>query len=101
MSGRQTTRATPFYSGASYNIDDSYGFLLRQLYASIQHHVERRVQPHDLTAMQWAPLLLLEEGKADTCADLAACTHSHNSSRRAYSDRSAGAYSDRSAASDG
>jgi DNA-binding MarR family transcriptional regulator len=62
---------TTFYSGSRYVIDDSYGFLVRRLYTSLQRHVERRVQAHDLTALQWMPLLLLDEGKAKTCAEIA------------------------------
>jgi len=60
-----------FYAGDSYVIDDSYGFLVRRLYTSLQRQVEIRMQPLDLTAMQWMPLLLLEEGKAQTCAEIA------------------------------
>lgn len=64
-------RPARFYTGSSYAIEASYGFLLRRLYASIQRHIEKRMQPHELTAMQWAPLLLLAEGKGGTCAELA------------------------------
>lgn len=62
---------SPFYEGRSYSIDGSYGYLLRRLYSSIQRHVDKRMQPLDLTAMQWAPLLLLAEGKGNTAAELA------------------------------
>ncbi|MCB1746424.1 MAG: MarR family transcriptional regulator [Gammaproteobacteria bacterium] len=70
------SRAAPrhgpdFYAGDDYVIDESYGYLVRRLHASLQRHIERRMQPLDLTAMQWAPLLLLAEGKADTGAELA------------------------------
>lgn len=61
----------PFYQGKTYAQDNSYGYLLRRLYASIQRHVEKRMQALDLTAMQWAPLLLLAEGKGNTAAELA------------------------------
>ena len=60
-----------FYDPRTYATDNSYGYLLRRLYASIQRHVERRMQPLDLTAMQWAPLLLLAEGRGNTAAELA------------------------------
>ncbi|MGE0483008.1 MAG: MarR family winged helix-turn-helix transcriptional regulator [Gammaproteobacteria bacterium] len=71
-SARTVPRRGPdFYAGDDYVIDESYGFLVRRLHASLQRHIERRMQPHDLTAMQWAPLLLLAEGKADTGAELA------------------------------
>jgi DNA-binding MarR family transcriptional regulator len=63
--------AAEFYGGDTYVIDDSYGFLVRRLYTSLQRQVESRMQPLDLTAMQWMPLLLLAEGKAQTCAEIA------------------------------
>lgn len=60
-----------FYDARTYATDQSYGYLLRRLYASMQRHVERRMQPLDLTALQWAPLLLIAEGRGKTAAELA------------------------------
>ncbi|CAN0064996.1 unnamed protein product, partial [Phaeothamnion confervicola] len=37
----------------------------------MQRHFEKRMQPLDLTAMQWGPLLLMAEGRASTAAELA------------------------------
>ena len=65
-------RATsPFYDGRTYATDNSYGYLLRRLYASMQRHFEKRMQTLDLTAMQWGPLLLMAEGRGNTAAELA------------------------------
>lgn len=69
--GAAARRKASFYRGATYTIDDSYGYLLRRVYASIQRHVERRMQPLELTALQWAPLLLISLGKGKTAAELA------------------------------
>jgi len=63
--------ASSFYDGRTYATDSSYGYLLRRLYASMQRHFEKRMQPLDLTAMQWGPLLLMAEGRGNTAAELA------------------------------
>lgn len=63
--------SSPFYDGRTYATDNSYGYLLRRLYASMQRHCEKRMQPLDLTAMQWGPLLLMAEGRGNTAAELA------------------------------
>lgn len=63
--------ASSFYDGRSCATDTSYGYLLRRLYASMQRHFDKRMQPLDLTAMQWGPLLLMAEGRGNTAAELA------------------------------
>ena len=65
------SRPIAYYTGESYAVDDSYGYLVRRLHASLQRHMERRVQSLDLTALQWGPLLLIAQGKGDTAAALA------------------------------
>lgn len=67
---RKSSTST-FYDGRTYATDNSYGYLLRRLYASMQRHCEKRMQPLDLTAMQWGPLLLMAEGRGNTAAELA------------------------------
>lgn len=47
------------------------GRLLRLVFSSLVRHVDARMQPLELTAMQWEPLLLLWRGRADTVAALA------------------------------
>lgn len=63
--------ASSFYDGRTYATHNSYGYLLRRLYASMQRHFEKRMQPLDLTAGQWGPLLLMAEGRGNTAAELA------------------------------
>ena len=65
------SESSSFYDGRTYATDNSYGYLLRRLYASMQRHFEKRMQPLDLTAMQWGPLLLMAEGRGNTAAELA------------------------------
>jgi DNA-binding MarR family transcriptional regulator len=47
------------------------GRLLKLVFLSMLRNVDARMQPLELTAMQWEPLLLLAMGRADTVAALA------------------------------
>jgi DNA-binding MarR family transcriptional regulator len=47
------------------------GRLVKLVFTSLLRHVDARMQPMELTAMQWEPLLLLALGRADTVAGLA------------------------------
>lgn len=67
--------ATParcgLYQPETYQASESVGYLIKVLYHSLQRTIDQRMQEHDLTAMQWGPLLLLSKGKGDTAAELA------------------------------
>ncbi|CAN5142575.1 MarR family transcriptional regulator [soil metagenome] len=78
MTNRRTPRPAktaatggPFYRGNAYRIEDSVGHLVRLLIGSMNRRIDTRMQPHDLTALQWKPLLMLKFGLADTAAELA------------------------------
>lgn len=60
-----------FYRGETYRIDESLGQLTRVLVSSMNRGIDAQMQVHDLTAMQWKPLLMLRLGRADTAAGLA------------------------------
>lgn len=45
--------------------------MLKLVFSSVVRGVDARMQPLELTAMQWEPLLLLSLGRADTVAGLA------------------------------
>lgn len=47
------------------------GRLIKLVFTSLLRHVDARMQPMELTAMQWEPLLLLALGRAETVAGLA------------------------------
>lgn len=59
------------YLPDNYRADESVGYLVRVLHQSLQRHIDQRMQPYDLTAMQWGPLFLLAQGKGNTAALLA------------------------------
>lgn len=52
-------------------LEDSLGYLIKQAYALLQRAVDAEMVHLDLTAMQWRPLMMLAQGKADTAADIA------------------------------
>src|SRR5262245_44307906 len=47
------------------------GRLIKLVFYSLVRGVDTRMQPLELTAMQWEPLLMLALGRADTVAALA------------------------------
>ena len=60
-----------FYNGHEYVIEESLSYLVKQMHMAIQHDIDLLMQPLDLTAMQWGPLLLISHGKCHTAADVA------------------------------
>ena len=51
------------------------GRLLKLVFGSLVRRIDARMQPLELTAMQWEPLILLWLGRADTVAALARECH--------------------------
>jgi DNA-binding MarR family transcriptional regulator len=47
------------------------GRLIKQVFQSLVRRIDQRMQPLELTAMQWEPLLLLFNHRVDTVAALA------------------------------
>jgi DNA-binding MarR family transcriptional regulator len=62
-----TRRPAPATDSPSRTI----GRLIKQVFSSLVRGVDDRMQPLELTAMQWEPLLLLFLERADTVAALA------------------------------
>lgn len=60
-----------FYASERYCSDDSMGYLMRRVILSLINEVDRRLEVHDLTHVQWTPLYLLYKGKASTLAEMA------------------------------
>ena len=71
MDKPKTPSAPIFYRGDDYTIEESVGHVLRVLLGSMNRRIDGHMQEHDLTAMQWKPLLMLKFGIADTAAELA------------------------------
>jgi DNA-binding MarR family transcriptional regulator len=60
-----------FYRGDAYVIDESIGFLQRQLRIAMERAIDAEMAEHDLTGVQWGPLLMIDHGLGTTAADLA------------------------------
>jgi DNA-binding MarR family transcriptional regulator len=60
-----------FYRGGDYRINESIGYLLRQLRIVLERAVDDEMEEHDLTGVQWGPLLMLDHGMGSTAAELA------------------------------
>ena len=59
-----------FYRGDDYQIHDSIGYLLKQVRLSLERAVDGEMEEHDLTGVQWGPLLMLHFKMGTTAADL-------------------------------
>jgi DNA-binding MarR family transcriptional regulator len=60
-----------FYRGDRYTVKDSVGYLLKQLRSNLDRLVEAEMAEHDLTGVQWGPLLMIHYGLGTTAAELA------------------------------
>jgi DNA-binding MarR family transcriptional regulator len=60
-----------FYRGDEYRIHDSVGYLLRQLRSALDRVIDAEMDEHDLTGVQWGPLLMLHLDMGTTAAELA------------------------------
>ena len=76
-----------FYKGESYEVHESIGHMARVLVGSMTRRIDAEMQVHDLTAMQWKPLLMLRTGQADTAAGLARLNCSDNGAMTRMLDR--------------
>ena len=59
------------YCGDDYRIDDSVGYLMRQIVGLLSSAVDERMAAHGLTDAQWKPLFMLRQGQCHTAAELA------------------------------
>ncbi len=59
-----------FYDGSDYKLDDSIGYLMRQIVATISLITDERMAEHGLTDAQWKPLLMIQQGQCKTAAEL-------------------------------
>src|SRR5450830_1831750 len=81
------TELLEFYSGHNYVIEESIGYLIKHAYLALNRTIDTKMAEMDLTALQWAPLLLLAHGKARTAAELSRCTGVETSTMTRMLDR--------------
>ena len=60
-----------FYAANAYRSEDSVGYLMKRIVASIVAQADRKLQAHDLTSAQWGPLLMLKKAGSCPVAELA------------------------------
>jgi DNA-binding MarR family transcriptional regulator len=60
-----------FYRGDDYRINESIGYLLRQLRNAMDRAIDGEMADLALTGVQWGPLMILDCGMGDTAAELA------------------------------
>jgi DNA-binding MarR family transcriptional regulator len=60
-----------FYSGDRWSAEESVGYLIRQTMSALNRAAETEMRPHGLTAVQWAPLMIISRGGNPTAASLA------------------------------
>ncbi len=68
-----TDPVTEFYRGDAVALGDheSVGYLIKLANQMVLRNLDIQLQPYDLTAPQWVPLLVISNGRADTVAGCA------------------------------
>jgi DNA-binding MarR family transcriptional regulator len=70
MAPEKTTNQE-FYTGDRWSAEESVGYLLRQTMSTLNRAAETEMRPQGLTAVQWAPLMIISRGGNPTVASLA------------------------------
>ena len=60
-----------FYRGDDYPLNDSIGYLTKRLRVALERLVDAEMDEHDLTGVQWGPLLIIHHGIGTTAAEIA------------------------------
>ncbi|MCC7041445.1 MAG: MarR family transcriptional regulator [Burkholderiales bacterium] len=60
-----------FYRGDAYPICESVGYLVKQIRSQLERAVDAEMARHDLTGVQWGPLLMIDHGLGHTAAEIA------------------------------
>ena len=81
------TAQLDFYSGNSYVIEESIGYLIKHAQLALNRTIDIKMAEMDLTALQWVPILLIAHGKALTAAELSRCTGVETSTMTRMLDR--------------
>ncbi len=64
-----------FYRPNAYAVEDSVGYLMKQIMVSFVAQADKRLAAHGLTHAQWAPLMRLRVMGESTVADMARWLH--------------------------
>ena len=72
---RRYSAPAKFYRADRYIREESVGWLMKLVLASIAQQVDQGLSEHGLTQAQWGPLFKLRETKSSTVAGLARDMH--------------------------
>ncbi|KOF52017.1 MarR family transcriptional regulator [Achromobacter sp. DMS1] len=61
----------PYRVDARCVMEDNPGYMIKQVYHSMNRMLDQQMAPLDLTASQWRPIAMVSVGRADTPAELA------------------------------
>lgn len=64
------TPTPAFYQGDSYRLDESVSFMMHSIVTQVTAVVDQRMAELGLTDAQWKPLLMIQQGRASTAAEL-------------------------------
>src|SRR5829696_9133916 len=67
----QCTGAADFYVPSQYCAEESVGYLMKRVGASIVAEADKRLAAHGLTSAQWGPLLRIHKAGCAPVAELA------------------------------
>jgi len=59
----RTPASATFYAATSYSTEESVGFLMKRVLASIVREVDLMLEPYGMTHAQWQPLAKLRESR--------------------------------------
>jgi DNA-binding MarR family transcriptional regulator len=67
----RTPSPADFYEPDAYRAEDSVGYLMKRVMASIMQQADKRLEAHGLTSAQWGPLVKIQKsGGRATVAEL-------------------------------
>lgn len=61
------------YRGESYRVEESVGYLMKQVVELLSRALDQRMEEYSLTDAQWKPLLMLQRHTVETATGLARC----------------------------
>ena len=60
-----------FYNGANFRVEQSIGYLIRQIINNVAVVTDQRMSEHGLTDAQWKPLIMIQQGVCTNAAEAA------------------------------
>jgi DNA-binding MarR family transcriptional regulator len=68
--GRAQAVSAPIYDESNWRRENSFGYQMKRIVQVMVGEVDKRLESLDLTQAQWAPLMMIHQGRASTLAEL-------------------------------